>query len=59
MKKWMKAHAKAIAAFVGSIATWFGTAYVDGSISMSEWGLLAAAVATTLGVYQVTNVSGD
>jgi hypothetical protein len=47
--------AKALAALVGSLATWGVAAGADGHYTQVElWGLLAV-VATTVGTYYVTN----
>lgn len=59
MSTWIKVHAKAIVAFIGAVGTWAGTALADGHISSAEWALLAAALATVGGVYQVTNAPSE
>jgi hypothetical protein len=47
---------KAVAAGIGSVLTWAGTAYVpDGHVSRMEWYLLALALAAPLGVHAVAN----
>jgi hypothetical protein len=49
---------KAIAALIGTVLTWLGTAYVpDSHISTLEWYTLALALATVAGVYGVKNES--
>jgi hypothetical protein len=49
-------YAKTITAFIGTTLTWAGVAYVpDGHVDRPEWFALAVAVATTAGVYGVTN----
>jgi hypothetical protein len=49
-------YAKTIAAFVGTSLTWAGVAYVpDGHVNRGEWFALAVALATSAGVYGITN----
>lgn len=50
----LPAFRKTIAALVGAVLTWGTVAQVDG-IEGAEWWGLAVAVATALGVYNVTN----
>lgn len=52
----MGKYKKTIISVVGSVLLWLGTAWVDGSeITRNEWLMLAVALATSLGVYQVKN----
>lgn len=47
---------KSIAATVGGVLGWAGTAYVpDGHVDRAEWYGLAVVLATALGVYGVEN----
>jgi hypothetical protein len=49
-------YAKTIAAFIGTSLTWAGVAYVpDGHVNRGEWFALLVALATTAGVYGITN----
>ena len=50
----LRAYKKTIAAIVGAVLTWGLTAQDDG-IQAAEWWGLGVAVATALGVYQVSN----
>lgn len=51
----MSTYAKAVAAFLGSLATWGIAAGADGNYSQVElWGLVGV-VGTTLATYVVTN----
>lgn len=55
----MSAYAKAIAAFLGSLATWGVSAGADGNYSQVElWGL-AGVVATVLATYAIPNKPSD
>ena len=49
---------KAIAALLLAIGTWVTTAAPDG-IDGAEWGGLLVALATGLGVAQISNAPGD
>lgn len=56
MTAFLARYRKTLAALVGVLLTWFGSAYVpDGHIDRVEWLGLAVALATVLGVYGVTN----
>jgi hypothetical protein len=49
---------KTVAALIGALLTWAGTAYVpDGTVDRAEGFSLAIAVATAVGVYAVTNAA--
>lgn len=50
----LPAYRKTVAAVIGAVITWGGTAQVDG-IDGAEWWGLAFAVATVLGVFGVAN----
>jgi hypothetical protein len=53
-------YAKTIAAFVGTSLTWAGVAYVpDGHVNRGEWFALLVALATTAGVYGITNQAAE
>ncbi len=46
----MNGYRKAIGGAIGAACTWFGTAFVDGSIQPEEWAVLPLAVFVTGGV---------
>lgn len=53
---WLSRRWKAVAALVTSVATWAGTALVDGKITSGEWPLLIVALVVPAGaVYAVSN----
>lgn len=51
----MGLYAKAIAAFLGGIATWGATAALDDSISLGEWFGVLGVLGTALAVFAVPN----
>ena len=52
----LAAYRKTVTAFIGTLLTWAGVAYVpDGHIDRGEWFALALALATAAGVYGVSN----
>ncbi len=49
-------YAKTITALIGTSLTWVGVAYIpDARVDRVEWFALAVALATSAGVYGVTN----
>lgn len=51
----MKAYSKFLAACAGATAV-VAQAVADGQVDPAEWGLIATAVATAVGVWAVRNV---
>lgn len=54
-KTGISGYRKTVAALIGAVLTWATATLTDNHVSTAEWIALAVAVATALGVYQVSN----